>query len=132
MAIGLRCRDLDLAVVNGSLDIAGRLSVNSASDREASAQDLLNGALQLLRLRPRTHRTSNVENRLERQVSIVLDVLLLLAITDWLLESANDERRRRRDDLDLSLTVLDSQLAGDTETLVLSGRLRNVLTNFLW
>ena len=48
----------------------------------------------------------------------MLDVLLLLAVTRWLLEGLDDERRGGWDDRDGSLTVLDGQANGDTETLL--------------
>lgn len=47
------------------------------------------------------------------------------------LQSLDDERRRRRDDGHLSLTVLHRQLDGDTETLPVARRLRDVLTDLL-
>lgn len=48
----------------------------------------------------------------------MLDVLLLLAVTRGLLEGLDDERRGSGDNRDRSLTVLDGQLDGDTETFL--------------
>jgi hypothetical protein len=48
----------------------------------------------------------------------VLDVLLLLAVTRRLLEGLNDEGGSGGHNRNLSLTVLDGELDGDTETLL--------------
>lgn len=48
----------------------------------------------------------------------VLDVLLLLTITGRLLEGLDDERRGGGNDGDGSLTVLDTELDGDTESFL--------------
>jgi hypothetical protein len=47
----------------------------------------------------------------------VLDILLLLSVSRWLLEGFNDERGCGWDNGDGSLTVLDGELNSDTETL---------------
>ena len=48
----------------------------------------------------------------------MLDVLLLLAVTGGLLEGTDDEGRGGRNDRDRSLTVLNGELDGDTETFL--------------
>lgn len=48
----------------------------------------------------------------------VLDVLLLLAVTRWLLERLDDERGGRWNDGDSSLTVLDGETNSHTETFL--------------
>lgn len=54
----------------------------------------------------------------------MLDVLLLLAVTGRLLEGTDDEGRGGRNNRDRSLTVLDGELDGDTETFLLIAQLR--------
>ena len=54
----------------------------------------------------------------ERDGLRVLDVLFLLAVTGRFLQGANDEGRSRGDDADGSLSVLDGELDGDTETFL--------------
>lgn len=49
----------------------------------------------------------------------MLDVLLLLAVTGRFLQGLDDKGRGRRNDRDRSLTVLDGELDGDTETFLL-------------
>lgn len=61
----------------------------------------------------------------------MLDVLLLLAVTDGLLEGLDDEGGSRGDDRDGGLTVLDGELDGDTESLPVASSLGNVLSNLL-
>ena len=53
----------------------------------------------------------------------MLDVLLLLAIPWWFLQSLDDKGRCRRDDADGGLTVLDGELDGDAETLPVASSL---------
>ena len=47
------------------------------------------------------------------------------------LESLNDKRRCRGDDVDLGLTVLDRELDGYAEALPRRGRLGNIFTDLL-
>jgi hypothetical protein len=55
-------------------------------------------------------------------------VLLLLLVTDGLVEGLNDKGGGRGDDLDLSLSVLDGELASDLHSLPVLG---NIVTNLL-
>ncbi len=48
----------------------------------------------------------------------MLDVLLLLAVTRWLLEGLDDEGRGGWNNGDGGLTVLDGESDGDTESLL--------------
>ena len=59
----------------------------------------------------------------------MLDVLLLLAVSRGLLEGLDNEGRSGGDDRDLSLTVLDGELDGDTETLPVAGGLGDIFTD---
>ena len=52
----------------------------------------------------------------EGHVSAVLDVLDLLAVTRRFLESADEKSRGAGNNAHGSLTILDRQLDGDTET----------------
>jgi hypothetical protein len=84
--------------------------VNLASDRKASAKDLLDRALQFLGHGLESHLASNLNDLVERDRLAVLDVLLLLPVSRGLLERLDDEGRGTRHDRDLSLAVLDRQL----------------------
>lgn len=48
----------------------------------------------------------------------MLNVLLLLSVTGWLLECSDDQRRSGGDDRHCGLTVLDGELYGDPETFL--------------
>lgn len=108
-------------------------TVDGAADRLGRAEDLLDAAGERGRegLLGVAHGAGNVDDGVEFNVARVLDVLLLLAVADGLLEGADDERRSGRDDRDGGLTVLDRELDRDAETLPVAGRLGDVLTDLL-
>lgn len=114
--------DLDLA----GADIVGyglwRSAIDLAAGGESSAEDLQNGTLEILGHGLVSHGPGNGNDLVERDGLGVLDVLLLLAVSRWLLKGLDDERRGRWDDRDGGLTVLDGQANGDTETFLYEGR----------
>jgi hypothetical protein len=107
------------------------LAVNSAANRESSTKDFLDGTLKLTSEGLVAHSTGDLNNVIKSDVTRVLDVLLLLAITRGLLESLDDQGRGGGNNGDLSLTVLDGQLNSDTETLPVSSTLGNVFSDLL-
>jgi hypothetical protein len=76
-------------------------------------------------------RATHVVDLVKGNVAGVGNVLLLLAVTGGLLERLDDERRGRGDDRNRSLTVLDRELDGHAETLPVTGRLGDVLSDLL-
>jgi hypothetical protein len=58
-------------------------------------------------------------------------ILHFLAVAGRLSEFLDNQRSRRRDDVDLGDTILDGQLAGHFEALPILRRLCDVFTNFL-
>ena len=58
-------------------------------------------------------------------------VLDLLAVTRGLLKLLDDERSSGGNDVDLGVTVLDGQLAGDLQALPITGSLGDVISNLL-
>jgi hypothetical protein len=128
----LRGGDLDLAVVNLLLQILGVLAVDGAADADAGAEDLLDGAGELLGHGPGLHDLGDLDDVVEADVARVLDVLDLLAVSLGLLERLDDERRGGGHHRDLGLTVLHRELDGDAEALPVFGRLLgDVLTDLL-
>ena len=125
--------DLDVTRVDRLDDVVGGATVDGAADRLGRAEDLLDAAGERSRegLLGVAHGAGNVDDGVEFNVARVLDVLLLLAVADGLLEGADDERRSGRDDRDGGLTVLDRELDRDAEALPVAGRLGDVLTDLL-
>lgn len=127
----LLLRNLNLAVVDSLDDGLRGLAVDLAADRVSSSQNLLDATLQLLGEGLVAHGAGNLDDLVNGDGLVVLDVLLLLAVTRGLLEGLDDERRGSGDNRDRSLTVLDGQLDGDTETFPVTGSLGDIFTNLL-
>lgn len=122
---------VNLTVVDSINGDVGGLAVDSSTNRLSSTENLLDGAGKLLGKGLVSHLTSNVDDLFQRNVAVVLDILLFLAVSWGLLEGSDDERGSSRDNRHGSLTVLNSKLDSDTNTLVLLGGLSNVLTDLL-
>jgi len=121
-----------LAIVDLDDDVVWVGAIDLAADRLGSAEDLLDGAGERLGHRADAHLTSDLDDLIESNAALVLDVLDLLLITWGLLESANDERRGRWQNVDLGLSVLDGQLDRDAEALPLGGVLGDIFRDLLW
>lgn len=134
----------DLTGVDGLNDVVRGTAVDGAADGLSGTEDLLNTTSEVLGHGLVGHLAGNLKGQLfmglwlahvvdlvEGNVSSVLDVLLLLAVTDRLLEGLDDKGGSRGDDRDGGLTVLDGELDGDTESLPVASGLGNVLSNLL-
>jgi len=120
---------LNLAGLNVVRHSLGAAAVNLATSAESSAENLLDGTLQVLGHRLEAHGAGNVDDFIQRNALGVLNVLLLLPVTRRLLEGFDNQRRGRRNDGHLSLTVLDGQLDGDAKTLPVASSLGNIFTD---
>ena len=89
-----------------------------AASGESSSEDLQNGTLEVLGHGLVSHGLGDGDDLVEWDGLGVLDVLLLLAVSRWLLEGLDDERRGGWDNRDGGLTVLDGQADSDTETFL--------------
>jgi len=123
--------DLDLAVVDAGLDVAGRLSVDGAADGVAGAEDLLDGAGEDAGHGALAHGAGDLDDLVEGEVAVVDDVLLLLAVADGLVEGLHDEGGGGGDHGDGGLAVDDGELDGDAQALPVLGGLHDVLTDLL-
>lgn len=124
-------RDLDLTGVDGvDGDVRG-LAVDAGADALGSAEDLFDGTLELFRETLLAHLARDLDDLGERDVAVVLDVLLLLLIPRGLLESSDDKSARGGHNADLRLTVLNGELDSHSNALVLFGGLRDILTDLL-
>jgi hypothetical protein len=109
---------LNLALVNVLRDSLWTTTINLAADGEGSAENLLHRTLELAGHGLVPHGARNLDDVVKRNGLGVLDVLLLLAVSRWLLEGLDDERAGGWNDGDGGLTVLDGQADCDTETFL--------------
>lgn len=105
------------AFVDLGSQLSGGHSVNGASHGAAGSEYLLDRSGKLAGQRTGTHLAGNVNDGVERQVSVVLDVLFLLAVSWRLLERLDDEAGGGRHGLNTGNAVLHDDLATQTQTL---------------
>lgn len=84
---------VDLARLDRIADSLGALAVHLAANRESSTQNLLDGTLEGLGERLEAHCPCDLDDFVQGDRLVVLDVLLLLAVTRGLLQGADDEGR---------------------------------------
>ena len=83
--------NVDLAVVDQSGDLLGALAIDSAAERDAGSEDLLDGASGLNSHALGAELLGDVNDVVELEVAVVLHVLLLLSVTRTLLQGLNDK-----------------------------------------
>jgi hypothetical protein len=128
-AESLLFRDLNLARLDVIGDRLWAAAIDLATSAEGSAENLLDGTLQVLGHRLEPHGAGDVDDFIERNALGVLDVLLLLSVSGRLLKSLDNERRCGGNDGYGGLTVLDGQLDSDTETLPVTSGLGDIFTD---
>lgn len=101
---------VDLASINRLGDDTGRLAVDLASHAVRGTENFFDRALKVLGERLVAHGASDLDNLVKSDRLVVLDILLLLAVTRRLLKSLDDQGGGSGDDRDGSLTVLDGEL----------------------
>lgn len=104
------------------LDGLGAAAIDLAADTVGSSQNLLHVTLKRLGEGLELHHTGDLDNLIEGYRLGVLDVLLLLAVPRGLLQGLDDQGGGGGNDGDSGLTVLDGELDGDAEALLLVGR----------
>mmetsp|Transcript_99034 Transcript_99034/g.137540 ORF Transcript_99034/g.137540 Transcript_99034/m.137540 type:complete len:205 (+) Transcript_99034:89-703(+) len=124
-------RQLPLLVVDGLLQGDRLLAVHGAADRETGPQNLLCSALELLCQALLAHLAANVQEDILRQVAAVLDVLGLLTVSEWLLESFDDQTGCIGLHVHFGLTILNGQFHSDANAFPLTCSLHNVVTHLL-
>lgn len=85
---------IDATLLDLVADVLGASAIDLAANTEASTENLENCSSQLLgeRLVGSSHGSSDLNDLIKRDGLGVLDVLLLLSVTRWLLEGSDDER----------------------------------------
>merc|ERR1719506_1675063 len=124
-------RNGELALVHRRQDVHRLLPVDLAADRKGRPEHLPHRPLELFCLALEAHLASDVEERVLRDVAAVGDVLHLLAVTHRLLQLLDDQTRRRRDEVDLRLAVLDRELHENADALPGHARLDDVVPDLL-
>lgn len=120
-----------LTRLNLSANVAGRGTLNAAAHRRAGTKNLTNSSGQILSQRTVTNLAGNLNNLIKGKVTVMLNVLLLLTITWWLLQGLDDVTGSGRLDFEGGNTVANGKLDTDTETLIILGFLGNIILNLL-
>jgi hypothetical protein len=123
--------DVNLAVVDGLGDNTRGLAINLATHTVGSAQNLLDNTLEVLGERLEAHGPGNLDDLVHADRLVVLDVLLLLAVTRGLLERLDDQRRGSGDNRDLRLSVLDGELDSYAQAFPVASGLGDILADLL-
>ena len=119
------------SVLDGGNHVVGVLLVDSAADTSAGTKDLQNGSRESLSERTGAHDLGDTDDVVESNVTRVLDVLLLLAISVGLLQGLNDQSGGGGHHLDLGLTVLNDKLNRNADSLPVLGGLGDIITDLL-
>jgi len=109
---------VDLSTVDGIADVFRTLSIHLTTDTEGSSQDLLHGALELLRKGFVSHGSCDLNDFIQRHRLRVFYVLLLFPVPWWFLQGPDDKRGCGRDDRDSCLPVLDREFDRHPEALL--------------
>jgi hypothetical protein len=123
--------NVNLASLDIVRDILGAAAIDLAADGESSTQNLKDGTLERLGHGASAHGAGNLNNVIEGDGLVVLDVLLLLAVTGGLLEGLDDQGRGGGNNRDGSLPILDGQAHCDAQPFPVSGVLGDIFTNLL-
>merc|ERR1712093_397676 len=112
---------LVLPIMDGSSTVLSIFAINGASKATACAKHFENGALQALGVGTAAHGPCHVIDVIPANVTVVRDVLDLLAVTWGLLECLNKQCCRRGNDLHSDLAVVGSLGIRDTLNLDQAG-----------
>ena len=104
------------------MDSLGAAAIDLAADTVGGSENLLHVALEGLGEGLELHHTGDLDDLIKGHRLGVLDVLLLLAVSRGLLDGLDDQGGGGGNDGDSGLTVLDGELDGDAEALLLVGR----------
>ena len=107
------------------------LTVNGTSNGLGSSQNFFANTAQLLGHGPWPHNSGSTNDVVHGDVTVVLDVLNLLTITWRFFQSLDNQSSSWGHNIDLSLTILNGQLDGNSQAFPILGGLGNVVTNFL-
>lgn len=122
---------LNFSGIDERLNLLGALSVNSASKRNTSAQNFFHCSLEFYCHTLGSKFLCDINNIIHLDVSVVLDVLLLLSVSGSFLESLDDEGSGSGHNCNEALSVLDHHFNLNFDSSPVSGGLLDVFTDFL-
>ena len=105
------------------------LTVNSATNGLRRSQDFFDDTRQVSGHGPGSHDPSGAQDIIHGDVTVMLNVLDLLAVTWRFLQGLDDQCGSTRYHIHFSLTVLDSQSDGNFQAFPVLGGLGDVITN---
>jgi len=123
--------DINVASIDGLLNVLGALAVNGASNGDAGSENFLNSADEMGSVRLDAHLLGDFEDGIHGDLSVVENVLGLLSITCGLLEGSEDERTSGVEHSNFTLLVLDLDLDLNLDALPILGGLLDILTDLL-
>lgn len=123
--------DGDRAILDGGDHVSSGLVVDGATNSGAGTENLQNSSGESLGERAGAHDLSDTNDVVEGDVSVVLNVLLLLAVAVGLVQSLDDQSSGGGHHLDGGLTVLDDELHRDTDSLPVLSGLSNIISDLL-
>jgi hypothetical protein len=123
--------DINVASVDGLLNVLGALAVNGASNGDAGSENLLDSADEMGSVRLGAHLLGDFEDGIHGDLSVVDNVLGLLSVPRGLLEGSKDEGTSGVEHSNFTLLVLDLDLNLNLDTLPVLGGLLDILTDLL-
>ena len=94
-----------------------------------SPQNLCDGSREFSSWRSVLHLSGNVDSLIKSDISIALNIFLLLSVLWWFFEGFDDQGRGRRCYLRLGLSLLNGQFHCRPQTLAITGCFGDFITN---
>lgn len=124
--------NVDFSLINELLDFLGALSVNSAAKGNTCSENFLNSAGELNSHTLGSELLSDVNDIVHLEVTVVLDVLLLLSVSWTFLKSLDNKWGSGWEDSDETLSVLDHHFNLNFDSSPITGGLLDIFTDLLW
>ena len=123
--------DVDLTSINEGVEFLGGLSVNSAAEGNTGSDDFLNSSLEFNSHTLGSELLGDVNNVVQLEVSVVLDILLLLSVSGSLLKGLDDKGSSSGQHGDEALSVLDHHLNLNFDSSPVGSGFLDIFTDLL-